>query len=288
MIMPLNTQSVIPAKIIRLIRRMLAYLFRSRMFRLLFDELARVSSNVFTKVEHGGVEVNISSGTALTNYRALTFASKEPDTLVWISKFQKGSNFWDIGANIGIYTIYAALKTEARVVAFEPIPASVRALCRNIQLNQIQDRVIVVPIPLAERTEVRELSIPSDEAGISHVAFGVDYGFSGKTHQYSTKTNFPGISWVDLISLYELPNPNYVKLDVDGIEHLILSGADNLLREVKELLVEVNYDFVEQREAVESIMKEKGFYLVSECASPLSTDIEHKETRNQIWVNANI
>ena len=281
-------RSVALATFVRPLRLLIAFLFRSRIFLQIHDEFSRASDNSCRKVHHDGVNLYLSSGTSLTRYRAVTFSSKEPDTLEWISKFQKGSNFWDIGANVGIYTVYAALKTEARVVAFEPIPASVRALCRNIKLNQIQDRVVVVPMPLAERTEVRELSIPSDEAGISHVAFGVDYGFSGKTHQYSTKTNFPGISWVDLISLYELPNPNYVKLDVDGIEHLILSGADNLLREVKELLVEVNYDFVEQREAVESIMKEKGFYLVSECASPLSTDLEHKETRNQIWVNANI
>ena len=46
----------------------------------------------------------------LTEYRANTFFSKEPDTLRWINSFKSKSVFWDVGSNIGLYSCYAAKK----------------------------------------------------------------------------------------------------------------------------------------------------------------------------------
>ena len=97
--------------------------------------------------------------------------------------------------------------------------------------------------------------------------------------------NTIGLAWRDLQNWFELEMPNYVKIDVDGIEHLILEGAGDLLNKVDEVLVEVNYNFLQQKESIMEIMSNYGFVLTSENVSPLSTDLEHRETRNQIWVN---
>ena len=51
--------------------------------------------------------------------RAATMLTKQPATIEWIDRFQPGSVFWDIGANVGVYTLYAALRGDTRVVAFE-------------------------------------------------------------------------------------------------------------------------------------------------------------------------
>ena len=60
-------------------------------------------------------------------YRAKTFSTKEPETLEWIDSFSKSSVFWDIGSNIGLYSIYASLN-GIKSFSFEPMPENINQL----------------------------------------------------------------------------------------------------------------------------------------------------------------
>ena len=64
------------------------------------------------KVTHKDVKLNLSIPNRKTRYRAKTFSTKEPETLDWIDSFEKNSVFWDVGANIGLYSLYAAKKNH--------------------------------------------------------------------------------------------------------------------------------------------------------------------------------
>ena len=57
--------------------------------------------------------------------------------------------------------------------------------------------------------------------------------------------------------------PNYIKIDVDGIEHLILEGGKSFLKDkkIKSISVELNEKFVAQYNEVMNIMKSSNFYL---------------------------
>lgn len=272
-------------KLIKLARRFLVYIFRLRIFLFFFDELVRVADKSLIRINHEGTSIQLVSSSLLTRYRVQTFSSKEPDTLAWISSFQRGKVFWDIGANVGLYSIYAALKTEAHVVAIEPVPANIQMLMKNLKANDLENQIVVIPLSLTNKTGIASLSIPSAEAGVSHVVFRETFDFEGKKNQIMPSMNTIGLAWRDLQNWFELEMPNYVKIDVDGIEHLILEGAGDLLNKVDEILVEVNYNFLQQKESIMEILSNYGFSLTSENVSPLSTDLEHRETRNQIWVN---
>ena len=53
--------------------------------------------------------------------------------------------FWDIGANIGIYSIYAALKHQhIQVVSFEPSTSNLRILSRNISINNLDEKILLI------------------------------------------------------------------------------------------------------------------------------------------------
>jgi len=69
-----------------------------------------------------------------TEFRIRTLFTKEPETLSVIEGLDSEDCFWDIGANIGIYTLLAASKCK-HVVAVEPSPANFYVLMRNIELN---------------------------------------------------------------------------------------------------------------------------------------------------------
>lgn len=75
---------------------------------------------------------------AQCRYRVSSFSTKEPDTLEWMDTIPPGSVIWDIGANVGLYSVYAAKSRGARVFAFEPSVFNLELLARNIFLNQLQ------------------------------------------------------------------------------------------------------------------------------------------------------
>jgi len=87
----------------------------------------------------------------LINWRVDTFFTKEPETLEWIDNFEKKKNliFWDIGANIGLYSIYNSIKnTSSTTIAFEPSSSNIRVLTRNISINNFENSIKLMPIAL--------------------------------------------------------------------------------------------------------------------------------------------
>jgi len=94
-----------------------------------------------------------------------TFSTKEPETLEWIDKIPQGSVIWDVGANIGLYTCYAAKARGCRVFAFEPSVFNLELLARNIFLNELTDRVTIIPTPLSNTLAFNALNMQTTEWG---------------------------------------------------------------------------------------------------------------------------
>lgn len=86
---------------------------------------------------------------ATMEFRVRTLLTKEPKTLRWIDTFQAADVLWDIGANIGCYSLYAAAR-GVTVHAFEPSPVNFRLLTRNAGLNGFSG-LTVFPYALALR-----------------------------------------------------------------------------------------------------------------------------------------
>src|SRR5262249_26099107 len=74
-------------------------------------------------------------------FRAESLLTKEADTIRWIDGFNNNAIFWDIGANVGVYSLYAAVKARATVLAFEPAAPNFYSLTRNVHLNCLDQRV---------------------------------------------------------------------------------------------------------------------------------------------------
>ena len=72
--------------------------------------------------------------------RAKTMLTKEPETLEWIESFDQDDVLWDIGANVGIFSLYASLIGN-RVLAFEPAPGNYYLLSRNIEINDFDEKI---------------------------------------------------------------------------------------------------------------------------------------------------
>ena len=202
------------------------------------------------------------------NWRVDTYFTKEPETLEWIDSFEKKENliFWDIGANVGLYSIYNSLKNpNSLTVAFEPSSSNLRVLTRNISINNLEKRIKLVPIPLTNKENIfQEMREGNFVEGGALNSFGEKFNFEGKVFKPSMKYNLLGTTMNYFIENSILDIPDYIKIDVDGIEHLILEGGDKFLNneKVKSLSIEINEDFKEQYDKVLNLMGKYKFKIL--------------------------
>ena len=103
-----------------------------------------------------------------------------------------------------------------------------------------------MPLPLSDKLERNTLNMTSTEWGGALSTFGQDYGWNGLAIKQKFAFQTLGLSVDDAVERLRLKQPNYIKIDVDGIEHLILSGAQAVLKQVDGVLIEINDDFGEQ------------------------------------------
>ena len=87
------------------------------------------------------------------------------------------------------------------------------------------------------------------------------------------------------IGLLCLPAPDFIKMDVDGIEHFLIQGGSKVLKEVQGILVEINDDFTEQAEVSSKLLREAGLTLLEKLHSDLIEQYTagFQNTYNQIW-----
>jgi len=208
-----------------------------------------------------GKQLTFSTPNWQTMWRAETLLTKEPITIEWLKRIQADDVLFDIGANVGVYTVVAAVLRGARVFAFEPEGQNFALLCRNIALNNIND--LVVPFPLAVsscgRLDVLNLSEFSTGGGSCH-SFGAEVGFDLQPRAAAFKQGAYSISIDDMVATGSLPLPNYLKIDVDGIEHKVIAGARRTLTnpEVKSVIIELNTN-LDEHNAVFAAVTDLGF-----------------------------
>jgi FkbM family methyltransferase len=258
-------------------------------FALGRHSLDRVLSAALSRtraVRHGGVELVFAVPNNLADFRATTFATKEPETLAWIDGIPERSTLWDIGANVGLYSCYAAKARACRVLAFEPSVFNLELLARNIFLNGLTDKVTIIPLPLTSALGISKLNMSSTQWGGALSTFGQEYGHDGRSLAKIFEVPMIGLSMTDAVELLRIPQPGYVKMDVDGIEHLILQGGRSILQRVEGVLVEINDEFSEHAQTATRYLNEAGLTLQSKEHSALVAAGSFRGTFNQIWSRA--
>ena len=193
-----------------------------------------------------------------TLWRAQTLYSKEPITIEWIRKFEKNKIFYDVGANIGVYSIFGSIISDVKVFSFEPEINNFYILNKNILLNKLNQSVSTFLIGINNETTFTKLHLGENETGGSHHFVGksaLDHNLKQRTIGYHQ--NIFSISLDDLCKKWNFPIPNYLKIDVDGIENQIIEKSDFILssKKLESILIEINSNREEDNNIISKLNK---------------------------------
>lgn len=188
-------------------------------------------------------------------WRVETIYTKEPDTVAWIRSMTQGQVFYDVGANIGLYTMLA-VKQGLRVFAYEPEAQNFALLVRNLALNRVsKDQCVAFPFCVTDGQSINTLRLQSLQVGGSCHSFASDLNYKREEKQWAYEQGSVGFSLDALVFECGLPQPDHIKVDVDGFEDKVLGGASKVLENVRSILVEMdsnNADHMKWKAELES------------------------------------
>jgi FkbM family methyltransferase len=200
--------------------------------------------------------------------RGMTMLTKQPATIEWIDRFRPDSVFWDVGANVGVYALYAALRGDTRVVAFEPAAVNYFLLAANCEANRLDTHVQCLLAGLGDQRGVAQLEV-------SQFAPARSFSFLRKSSKtYRGRQSAFMLPMDQLVEDYGLPCPNYIKIDVPGLTPAILAGGTRTLRraELREVHVESSEDSAGGKRIIEAL-KSVGLLLHDRSTHGGATDL---------------
>ncbi len=161
--------------------------------------------------------------TKMEQYRYATWQSKEPETISWLKSFDPHDSFYDVGACVGIYSLFcASLFPRMIIQAFEPMHKNFVELEANRDRNRFKN-ILCYPWAIGNYDGFCDLKIPDETAGTSGA-------------QVRPGTKIP-IARIDTILLRSIPAN--IKIDIDGQELEVVKGMQKTLPHIKSILIEV-------------------------------------------------
>jgi FkbM family methyltransferase len=190
------------------------------------------------RLDYAAADIRLHVTSDMERKYRVKSCAKEPWTVQWLdTDVRPGQVLYDIGANVGTFTLVAAVGRQATVVAFEPGFANFARLCENIHLNSAGHAVLPVPLPLVEHTGIVGFHYRSTEPGQSRHKVSSNGWRTTPTASGRYEQPMLGVSLDEARRLFELPAPDHIKLDVDGAELGVLAGATETLRATSLLTV---------------------------------------------------
>lgn len=224
----------------------------------------------------------IDTSSELAKWRAESFYTKEPETIRWIEFWTKSNAsvmLLDVGANIGVYSLFAASEsTNCLVFACEPLQENLLELHKNIALNSFGPNIKVHEVALGRRgaEAIGNLIIGDTRPGASGAQLS-DLTV-GNRRNVTVSTGDQLLSNVDSEVII-------VKIDTDGNELDVLDGLTTQLRmkTIRSILVECSDETIEP---VDQLLTNFGYVLKTDDVGPHSDDRRigmGKVERNRIY-----
>ena len=178
----------------------------------------------------GETKLSVSKGMTGATGNIYTGLHEFNDMGFLLHSLQKDELFFDIGANVGTYSILASGVCKSKTYSFEPNPDTFTTFIKNINLNQLSN--LINPFKLALGSEPGIVRFSSHLDTMNHVLPDTDKASPFIETEISTVDHF----------VHKYGCPTIVKMDVEGFELEVLNGMKKTLntQELKAIIIEIN------------------------------------------------
>lgn len=173
-------------------------------------------------------------------WRTHGIKTKEPATYKWIMNLKSSDVLVDVGANIGVYSLLAAKHPRCTIYAFEPESQNFALLNQQIHLNHLQEYVQAYCLSISDHTGLGTLHLSTFDPGSSAHQLNQQIDFNGAYKELPFTQGTFSTTLDSLVGSGKIKQPTHVKIDIDGLEHLVIDGATKTLELVKSLNITVN------------------------------------------------
>jgi len=190
------------------------------------------NSEIIRKMDYARHDIYLNIESRVENDVRLLSCAKEPETVDWIEAFfQEGDVFYDVGANVGAYSLVASsfCQRNIQVYAFEPGFLNFPQLCKNVFTNSMQQSITPMQVALSNTTGMEVFNYENLIPGGAIHTLGEPVDYKGESFKPLATQQVFSYRVDDLISQFKIPAPNHIKIDVDGIELDVLKGADQAM-----------------------------------------------------------
>lgn len=206
--------------------------------------------------------------------RVQTIFAKEPTTIPFLEAIKPNETLLDIGANIGMYTIYAAAVTGCKVIAVEPEALNYAELNKSIHLNGLSGQVMAVCAAMSDEPKIGPLHLGGFGISYSHHDFAEnswrkDMKWSETVVQRMDERMIQGAvsTTIDaLVASGIMSVPEHIKIDVDGLEHKVVAGGRKTFADprVKTALIEIDFSIDTARDIVDMMVASGWKYSIAQ------------------------
>ncbi|MGB0670292.1 MAG: FkbM family methyltransferase [Rhodospirillales bacterium] len=187
--------------------------------------------------------LNLWCDSETSRIRAREMLRREPDTLAWIESFSPDDVLLDVGANVGVFSLYAAHAAGCRVISLEPLPFNYVALVRNSLINGFDGLITPLCVAVSDKTQIADLHLSSEATmtGGANCSFAEAVDNYGRPIEVVQRVPIPGYAIDDLIRTFDLPFPTRFKFDIDGLQEQGIRGAEKTLADerLREAMIEI-------------------------------------------------
>ena len=245
-------KNLLPSKIIyfliyiRDIRKKIQISYPKIIFKYLITNIYdRNKKKIFTMRNFGGSTIS----------RGFHLFKTDKEVAEWIEGFDANSVLVDIGANVGLFSLFAASKKH-KVLALEPESLNFACLNLNIKDNNFNEYITAFPIAVNDEHKISYLNMERMKFGGSGSTFDRCTGESGNEFKPIHKQGSVSLRLDDIIKSLNL-TINYIKIDVDGNELKVIKGMTEILKNksLKSICIELNLDYHEHKEVIEILKK---------------------------------
>ncbi|HBT41706.1 MAG TPA: hypothetical protein DIW51_13345 [Rhodospirillaceae bacterium] len=232
------------------------------------------------RVRLGRVSFTLQCDNQITHFRWFLFGRKEPEIVRFIDNYTPPDGlFMDIGANIGVFSLYAGKRHEnLRVVSVEPEFSNLHYLKENILCNGLSERVRIIGVAASDQDGLSSLHLHDTTPGAAVHSESPD-----KMERTAEGYN---VVWVEGIATATVDSicaniqdvPAALKIDTDGNEVKVLAGARATLADTRLRAIAIELPPLPEDVArCHAMLGENGFNLAW----------SHESTRNEIWARTN-